>query len=290
MENQSRDKKIKTNEWIKESYSGDNNFEPETKETKIDENSLIFAFAGNKLLLIESSIPLYERIKEIKLNVKYTKYIGKIQQHKCFALEIDQENESDSSGTLVGIRQVYAILPESYLNAAIYGFQIVLWNKKTKYCGHCGSSTEESLSNILVKTCPNCKQEYYPKISPSVIVAIAKDDELLLAQHKRTTNGVYTILAGFVNPGESLEECVRREIKEEAGIEVTNIRYFGSQPWPFPDSLMIGFTADYEGGQLKPDQEEIIDLKWFKANEIPEWPDKVSIARALIDDFIENNI
>lgn len=100
---------------------------------------------------------------------------------------------------------------------------------------------------------------------------------------------MYTVLAGFVNPGESLEECIHREIKEEAGVEVSNIRYLGSQPWPFPDSLMIGFIADYVKGELKPDKEEITELKWFEPKEIPKWPDKVSIARTLIDYFIDSN-
>jgi len=269
--------------------SHNNYFNPETKEEGINKNSLVFAFVGQKLLLVDDIVPMYRIIQKIKLNIGYVKYIGSIQDKSCFTIEIYKE-ESISQGKLVGLRQLYRLLPQSYMKAAIYGFQILLWNKKTKYCGHCGSGTEEKMHDVLVKTCPVCKEEYYPKISPSVIVAVINNDKILLAQHKRITSGMYTVLAGFVNSGESLEECIHREIKEEAGIEVNNIRYFGSQPWPFPDSLMIGFIADYANGELKPDNEEITDLKWFKANEIPEWSDKVSIARLLIDYFIEINI
>jgi len=264
-------------------------FKPEIKENKINENSLAFAFIGAKILLIDSDIPLYKKVQKMNLNISYVKYLGMIDNISCFALDIIQDERIISLTELVSLRQLYSLLPDSQLKAAIYGFQITLWNRKNKYCGVCGSYTKENLPNVLVKCCPNCKEDYYPKISPSVIVAVINNDKILLAQHKRVTNGMYTVLAGFVNPGESLEECIHREIKEESGIEVTNIRYFGSQPWPFPDSLMIGFIADYSKGELKPDKEEITDLKWFKPYEIPEWPDKVSIARALIDNFIESN-
>jgi NAD+ diphosphatase len=276
-------------DYTKQLHSTNQYFEPEIKENKINENSLVFAFIGTKLLLIDLKKLLYKNVQKMNLNISYVKYIGKIDNINCFALDIIQDERIISSAKLVSLRQLYSLLPDTQLKAAIYGFQIILWNRKNKYCGVCGSYTEERLPNVLVKYCPNCKEEYYPKISPSVIVAIVNNDKILLAQHKRVTNGMYTVLAGFVNPGESLEECIHREIKEEAGIEVTNIRYFGSQPWPFPDSLMIGFIADYSKGEIKPDYEEITDLKWFKPSEIPEWPDKVSIARALIDFFIENN-
>ncbi len=122
-----------------------------------------------------------------------------------------------------------------------------------------------------------------------MIVAVTNNDKILLAHHKRMRNGFFTVLAGFVNPGESLEECVRREVMEESGIEVKNIKYFGSQPWPFPDSLMIGFTADYDNGELIPDNDEITELKWFGAKEIPEWPDKTTIAWSLIENFIDTH-
>lgn len=281
--------KAKTIDNTKQLHSTNQYFEPEIGENRINENSLVFAFIGKKLLLIDSVIPLYKGVQKMNLNINYQKYIGMIDNISCFALDIIQDKRIISSTKLVSLRQLYSLLPNSQLKAAIYGFQIILWNRKNKYCGACGSYTEERLPNVLVKCCPNCNEEYYPKISPSVIVAVVNNDKILLAQHKRVTNGMYTVLAGFVNSGESLEECIHREIKEETNVEVTNIRYFGSQPWPFPDSLMIGFIADYSKGELKPDNEEITDLKWFKSSEIPEWPDKVSIARTLIDYFIENN-
>jgi NAD+ diphosphatase len=124
-------------------------------------------------------------------------------------------------------------------------------------------------------------------MSPAIIVAVVRDKTILLAHAARFPGAMYSVLAGFVEPGESLEECVRREVKEEAGVDLKHIRYFGSQPWPFPNSLMIGFTAAYAGGEITADQKEIVDARWFQAKDLPLIPEKVSIARKLIDWFVE---
>ena len=135
---------------------------------------MVFVFVGNELLLIDGGIPLYKSIQKAEPDITFLKYIGKIHHNDCFALEITQEKEIISLGTLIGLRQLYALIPDSQLKAAIYSFQIVLWNRRTKYCGRCGSLTEESVPSVIVKHCPNCKEEYYPKISPSVIVFIVR--------------------------------------------------------------------------------------------------------------------
>jgi len=263
-------------------------FEAETRDCRVDENSLIFAFEGSDMLLSGGSVPEYGIIRQMNLKTGPLRYIGRAAKASCFATQIHPGERKAFSNDFVTLRKLYLMLPEAHLRAAVYGHQIVRWSRKNKYCGACGAETEGSLPNVLVKRCPSCSEEYYPKISPSVIVAVVDKDRILLAQHRRVTNGMPTVLAGFVDPGETLEECIHRELREEAGIEVNNIRYYGSQPWPFPDSLMIGFIADYAGGELKADRNEILELKWFRAGEIPDWPDKVSIARSLIDWFIEN--
>jgi NAD+ diphosphatase len=134
---------------------------------------------------------------------------------------------------------------------------------------------------------------HYPRLSPAAIVLVRRGDEILLARSPGFPKGLYSVLAGFVEPGESIEETVAREVREEVGIEVRNVRYFGSQPWPFPNSLMIGFTADYAGGELAPEPGEIEDAGWYRADELPESPisvpARVSIARAMIDDFVERH-
>jgi NAD+ diphosphatase len=136
------------------------------------------------------------------------------------------------------------------------------------------------------KECPGCGFLSFPRISPAVIVLVEKENRVLLARVKRFTTELYSVLAGFVEPGETLEETVRREVEEEVGIKVKNLRYFGSQPWPFPDSLMIGFTADYESGEIKIDETEIADAGWYDPDRLPTIPGKISIARELIDWFV----
>ena len=134
--------------------------------------------------------------------------------------------------------------------------------------------------------CPGCGFLSFPRISPAVIVLVEKENRVLLARVKRFTTELYSILAGFVEPGETLEETVQREVEEETGIKVKNIRYFGSQPWPFPDSLMIGFTADYESGEIKIDETEIVDAGWYDPDRLPTIPGKISIARELLDWYV----
>ncbi len=134
--------------------------------------------------------------------------------------------------------------------------------------------------------CTRCGMMHFPRLSPAAIVLVKREDRILLAHSPGFPQGLYSVLAGFVEPGESIEEAVVREVREEVGIEVTNVRYFGSQPWPFPNSLMIGFTADYTGGDLAPEPTEIEDAGWYTADDLPPLPPKVSIARAMIDDFV----
>ncbi len=139
------------------------------------------------------------------------------------------------------------------------------------------------------KRCPQCGFLYFPRLAPAIIVLIERGDQLLMARSHRFAPGVYSVLAGFVEPGESLEEAVVREVKEEVGISIKDIRYFGSQPWPFPHSLMVGFTATYAGGDISVDPTELEDAGWFTVDSIPPLPGKLSIARKLIDRFIEKH-
>ena len=158
------------------------------------------------------------------------------------------------------------------------------WDRTHQYCGRCGTKTIDA-EGERAKRCPNCGLSNYPRLSPSIIVRINRGDEILMARAFRFPPGMYSVLAGFVEPGETLEEAVEREVWEEVRIRVKNIRYFGSQPWPFPHSLMLGFTAEYAGGEIEIDQVEIEDAGWYSAANLPQLPPRLSIARRLIDDF-----
>lgn len=266
----------------------DGNFIPENKKLPPSKDSLIFGYFNDELLLVNDKIPTFDTLNLNNIQPRDFLSIGQIGGITCHILKIDDDVNLNGEVNFIGLRQAYSILAEDQLKAAILGFQLFTWNRKTKYCGACGSETNFGESEDWVKKCPNCHESFFPKISPAIIVAISHKGKLLMAHHKRMASGIYTILAGFVNPGESLEECIHREVFEEAGIKVKNIKYFASQPWPFPDSLMVGFKAEYNGGELQPELNEITDLKWFAPTEIPEWPNRSSIARALIDDFISS--
>lgn len=166
--------------------------------------------------------------------------------------------------------------------------QIVSWDQTHQYCGKCGNKTE-TLKEERAKKCPICGFISYPRLSPAVIVAVVKDNKILLAHYAASRGSVHTIIAGFVEPGETLEECLKREIMEEVGISVKNIRYSGSQPWPFSNSLMIGFTAEYESGEISVDGKEISEAAWYGAHNLPELPHRMSIAREIIEWYVQNN-
>jgi NAD+ diphosphatase len=159
------------------------------------------------------------------------------------------------------------------------------WDRTHRRCGACGAELA-LLEEEWAKACPACSQVYYPQISPAVIVSVLDGDRILLARNRHYRYPFFSVLAGFVEAGENLEAAVHREIREEAGIAVKNLRYFGSQPWPFPNSLMVGFVADYAGGELTPDPSELLEARWFARDAMPEIPSSISIARRLIDAFV----
>ena len=187
---------------------------------------------------------------------------------------------------MVGLRASYDMLPfEEYYQAG-KAFQILNWDQNTRYCPACGVPTKQ-ISDIG-KKCPECRQEFYPHISPAIIVRIQKEDSILMVRAKNFRGTYYGLVAGFLEAGETLEECVHREVMEETGIRIKNLKYFGSQPWPYPSGVMIGFTADYESGEIKLQDEELSAGAFFRKDNMPEIPKKLSLARKLIDDWLEN--
>ena len=185
-----------------------------------------------------------------------------------------------------GLRQVYGRLDEDLFWISARAIQIIDWDKTHQFCGRCGTRTR-LLDKERARECPQCSLLHFPRLAPAIIVLIERGRELLLARSRRFVPGMYSVLAGFVEPGETLEEAVVREVREEVGISIGSIRYFESQPWPFPHSLMIGFTATYEGGEISLDDKEIEDAAWFTPENLPPLPGKISIARKLIDAFLE---
>lgn len=187
--------------------------------------------------------------------------------------------------SIENLRALYGEITEVELAVASRALQIVEWAATHRFCGRCATATERATGERAMR-CPGCGLSVYPRISPAIIVLVRKGDLALLAHGTRFPLPFYSTLAGFVEAGESLEECLVREVKEEVGIEVGDLRYFGSQSWPFPNSLMLGFFATWKSGEIVIDPTEIVDARWFGADELPMVPPPLSISRQLIDVWV----
>lgn len=212
-------------------------------------------------------------------------YLGALDGEPCFA----RENAAVADAEPVSLRTLFGVLPDAEFAVAQRALGIVAWDRDHRFCGRCGTPTERSPTE-RVRTCPACKLGVYPRMSPAVIVRVERDDTILLARNLRSPFRFHSVLAGFVELGESLEETVHREIAEEVGIAITDVRYFGSQPWPFTGSIMLAFTARWASGELAPDGTEIGEAGWFARDALPPVPPRLSIARALIDDWFARAI
>jgi NAD+ diphosphatase len=251
------------------------------------EPALWFAFRNAELLVCEGAdapcLPRCLDLAEHGLEPQRQHYLGLYDGTHCYAVEIDESQTMPHGWRPMGLRDVFALVESGIAALSGRAYQILDWDRNHQYCGRCGTSTVKR-SDERSRSCPTCKLTTYPPISPAVMVLITDGDRRVLLGRKGTwPAGRYSALAGFVEPGETLEDTVARETREEVGVEVTNIRYFGSQPWPFPHSLMIAFTAEYAGGELKPDGVEIEEARWFDVADLPKLPPSISISRRLID-------
>jgi len=252
---------------------------------------LLFAFQGDRLLVFEEDpirVPLASGPEELGLDVSFRWEIGDLDGYGCWAVEVGPDAGPPKGMVFRNLRSLFYGVDEDFFRMAGRAKQIVAWHTTHQFCGRCGGKTEPAPGELAMR-CTRCGTMHFPRVSPAAIVLVRRGDEILLARSPGFPQGLYSVLAGFVEPGESIEEAVVREVLEEVGIEVTNVRYFGSQPWPFPNSLMIGFTADYTGGDLTPEPGEIEDAGWYTADNLPQLPPNISIARAMIDDFVSQH-
>ncbi len=267
--------------------------EPKKKFTK----AYYYIFSNNNILVSQISndlvsIPCFEKNLQPQLNLNDICFFGMVKNIPCYCAEINQDYMPDTLPTFlsadykfINLRSLYGKINTRLWSIAGYARQIFDWNINYKFCGKCGNQTTKK-NNEHARECQNCNLTHYPRISPAIITAVIKNNKILLARGINFPDKkMFSVLAGFVEPGETLEECVRREIREEVGIIVKNIQYFGSQSWPFPDSLMIGFIAEYEKGTISIDTQEIIEANWFAADKLPVVPGKQTIAGKLIKWF-----
>jgi|SRR6185369_4033274 len=256
------------------------------------ESGWIFAFRGNELLVLQDGhdgtlarLPRRPEWQELGLTNEPMHTVGHLGGEPALAVALPAGTEPPPGTAFDGLRRLWGKLDEEAWQLAGRAVQILDWDRNHRFCGRCGTPTEAS-PDERSRTCPSCGLQHFPRLSPAVIVLVTRGDELLLARSPHFAPGVYSTLAGFVEPGESLEDTVAREIHEEVGVTLSDVRYFGSQPWPFPNSLMVGFTAQWAAGELQPQPGEIEDARWFHPDALPLLPAPMSIARKLIDDFL----
>jgi len=256
-------------------------------------NTWWFICKGSEIITVAESttaietvvVPQAAEVDTLGIATRRPQFLGYLDSQPCVAIELADTETLPKGLALQNLRSLYGKLTEDLFAIAARAVQIVEWDRTHQFCGHCATPTIQ-LPTERAKRCPNCKLRQYPKLSPAVIMLIYRGNDLLLARAPRFRAGMYSVLAGFVEPGESLEETVAREVREEVGVEIKNIRYFGSQPWPFPKSLMIGFVAEYASGIITPEPTEIEAADWFSVDELPPVPGELSIARKLIDWFV----
>ncbi|PSU31237.1 NAD(+) diphosphatase [Photobacterium lutimaris] len=232
----------------------------------------------NRQLYLEDQQLPFKEPAEVGFDLERVVEVGRYQGVPVYWLEAPEQTDESEFESL---RALLAI-GEELFNLASRAIQLSYMLHSQRFCPQCGTECQ-FIKAELAMVCQGCHSHHYPRLSPCVIVAVRKQDKILLAQHPRHKTGMYTVIAGFVEAGETLEQCVAREVLEETGIDVTNIRYFGSQPWAFPSNLMMGFLADHHSGELKPDYAELSDAVWASADDLPELAPPGTIARALID-------
>lgn len=218
-----------------------------------------------------------------------THFVGLVGGHAWWAVDVPAHDDP-SDGAAIGLRAFYGRSAEAEWLAAGRALQLVEWARTHRFCGRCGEPTVPADVDRAMR-CPRCGLVAFPRLSPAMITLVTRGDDgpdqrALLARGTRFPLPMYSCLAGFVEPGESLEDAVHREVGEEVGLAVAGSRYVGSQPWPFPNSLMIGFRADYVSGEIECEPSEIVDAGWYRRDELPMLPPPISIARKIIDGWI----
>lgn len=253
-------------------------YEIDFSDSYTSDDAYYFIFNNERELLLTEEKTLPTDINNADADFKL--YIGKFKNKDVFVVN------AEGDGQYFNLKDVYDTDRDMYLMAT----KAVLvrdWYISHQFCGRCGVKTVLDEKDMMLK-CPSCGQVHYPRIAPAIIVAVRKEGKLLMAQHSYHENIRYALVAGFVEPGESIEEAVHREVAEEIGINIKNLEYQKSQSWPFPNSLMLAFTAEYDSGEIKVDGDEIVRAKWFAKDEIIRYDSDISISDWLVESFIQN--
>jgi NAD+ diphosphatase len=267
-------------------------FRPDTRPPENSADALHIVFQQGQLIsdmrsremcFIDSQQVRFSGWQELR-----RQFLGYWGEQPCYALEIDGGDEPDPMLFQKGsLYQILGRVDEQLFALAGRAQQVLDWERDHQFCGRCGKNMEIDLNERAMR-CEPCRVVNYPRIAPCVIVLVTRGEEMLLARNANFPQPMYSTLAGFIEAGETVEETLCREVKEEVGVDVTNLRYFQSQSWPFPNQLMLGYFADYAGGEIVCDEVEIADAQWFRHTDLPMIPPVASISGQLIRHFIDS--
>ncbi|MDO5822378.1 MULTISPECIES: NAD(+) diphosphatase [Methanosphaera] len=252
-----------------------------SQDYRTDDKAYYFIINSKREVYLDDNHLFLTTLNKIDFNINYVLYIGTYKNKDAFVVSTSDDIE------FIPLIEIYNIDPLLY-QIATRAVLVNDWYSSYQYCGRCGTKTVLDKKDMML-LCPKCGQMHYTRIAPAIIVAINNNGKLLMARHSYYTKIRYALIAGFVEAGESIEDAVRREVKEEVGIDIKNIQYQKSQSWPFPNSLMLGFCADYDGGEIKVDGDEILEAKWFNKEDIDVPESNISIASWLINDFLKKH-
>ena len=251
------------------------------------ELALWFVFRGSDLLVMQAEegradLPPGAHPRSLGIEPIREQYLGLLGDQHCYVLETARNSVEPEGWGWLNLRSLYGAIDDELISVAGRSLQLVEWERTHQFCGVCGTGTIRRASE-RARECPSCGYVIYPRLTPAIMVLVRDGQRILLGRSPHFKRGMVSALAGFVEPGETLEQCVEREVFEEVGLRVKNIRYFASQPWPFPHQLMIAFFADYASGEITVDPAEIEEANWFEISNLPPLPGKMSIARRLIE-------
>lgn len=253
-------------------------------------DALCFAYQDGRIVVDmgpEGPVPRASSFDRLNVPLNHRHFLGLCQGMACYSGEIPTGVPLPPQHATVDLRRfVMEVQDEDLFAMASRALQILQWDQSHAFCSRCGSPTEDHAKDFA-KVCPACGYTQYPRISPCIIVLVTRGEDVLLACGTNFSRPMYSTLAGFVEPGETLEQAVHREVWEETGVTIRNLQYRSSQPWPFPHSLMIGFRAEYAGGDIQIDPHEIVDAGWYDISRLPPIPPAGSISRRLIDEYLQ---
>lgn len=255
------------------------------------DEDLYFLFQDKMILVKEDMgkviIPTFKEINNLIDGLEIMYHLGKLNEVNCFCGEINSCVKVSGELKFIPLRQGSSLIDKDIFSVCGRAAQIIHFHKTNKFCGVCGGENEFVGYEFAMK-CSKCGYMSYPQVCPAIIVGITRENTILLANNKNFPKGLHSNVAGFVDVNETLEEAVKREVLEEVNIRVKNIKYFSSQPWPYPNSIMIGFIAEYDGGEIKVDGKEIMHADWYSKDNLPILPDENTIARKIIDEILNN--